>query len=65
MKEMYKIISLYLIILSIAFVLIVFGLFFVFFFTMKDPNGVREQELSNINIGGLIEKKTSFNKGNE
>ena len=40
--------------LSIAFVLIVFGLFFVFFFTMKDPNGVREQELSNINIGGLI-----------
>lgn len=40
--------------LSIGFVLIVFGLFFVFFFTLKDPNGVREEALSNINIGGLI-----------
>ena len=40
--------------LSIASVLIVFGLFFVFFLTMKDPKEVREQVWSNINIGGLI-----------
>ena len=40
--------------LTIAFVLIVFAMFFVFFFTMKHPNGVREQELSNINTRGLI-----------
>ena len=42
------------VLLSIAFVLIVFGLFFLFFFTMKDPTAVREQELSNIIFGALI-----------